>query len=194
MNKGVKRGWGIGSPFPNIPVPSGAGPFWLQQSYSAEGMVKWVPQGPQGPQGAQGAQGAQGTQGPQGSQGATGSQGAQGAQGNSNNPAPVVFDFPGTLVAATASDLFVASQAMTLTTYALGIITENTGASVLVYINKNNIGNSTSGGQSLTLTASTRTTSGSLTTISLSAGDYIQATVTQVGSTVAGSGFSVTLQ
>jgi len=105
----------------------------------------------------------------------------------------VVFDFPGTNVAATASDLFVAAVAMTLTKFAIGCITENTGASVLLYVNKNAIGNSTSGGQQLTLAVSTQTASGSLTSISLAAGDYLQVTMTQVGSTVPGTGVSLTL-
>lgn len=73
------------------------------------------------------------------------------------------------------------------------IVTANTGASVLVDVNKNGTTVFTTQSNRLTIPASTTTTqtSGTIQVASVSGGDVISVDIDQVGSTIAGADLSV---
>ena len=136
-----------------------------------------------GPQGIQGIQGTQGTQGTQGLQGLQGTQGTLGTTGAMN----VAYTQQGTLSVVTGLTRYYFEENKTITKIRASVGTAPTGASLIVRVFENgvSIGDTTITAGSFTGTSTPN--------VAVGPGDYITASITQVGSTIAGTDLTVVL-
>lgn len=109
---------------------------------------------------------------------------------------PAPFYFPGTLAVGVGKSRFIVPPGnWTLTSVTGIIVTANTGASVLIDVNKNGTTVFTTQSNRLTIPVSTTSTqtSGTIQVTSLTGGDVLYCDVDQIGSTIAGADLSVML-